>query len=74
MGRREGRHPQMELLFGENVCQNERIGSRWGWGDGTRPPPGYATVSLCLSFILCNKQVYLNKIIYDMIRHSNRRV
>ena len=26
----EGRGPPMRVLFGENVCENEKIGSRWG--------------------------------------------
>ena len=25
-----GRRPPTQALFGENVCKNERIGSRWG--------------------------------------------
>ena len=27
-----GRQPRMQALFGENVCQNEKIGSCWGRG------------------------------------------
>ena len=33
-----GRHrPLTWALFGENVCENERIGSRWGGGRRRRP-------------------------------------
>ena len=27
-----GRQPPMQALFGENICENERIGSHWGRG------------------------------------------
>ena len=27
-----GRRPLMQVLFGKKVCENERIGSRWGAG------------------------------------------
>ena len=30
--------PLMQVLFGENVCENERIGSRWGGGWRANPP------------------------------------
>ena len=29
----------MRALFGKNVCENERIGSRWGGGASAAPPP-----------------------------------
>ena len=34
-----GRGPQMRALFGENVCENERIGSHRGWRAPGTPPP-----------------------------------
>ena len=35
-----GRGPPTWALFGENVCENQRIGSRRGWrAPGTLPPP-----------------------------------
>ena len=35
-----GRGPPMQVLFSENVCKNERIGSHRGWRAlGTSPPP-----------------------------------
>ena len=33
-----GRRPPTWVLFGENICENERIGSCWG-GRRRRPPP-----------------------------------
>ena len=37
-----GRQPPTWVLFGKNVCENERIGSCWGGGGGgtcwQRPP------------------------------------
>ena len=30
--------PPMRVLFGENVCKNERIGSHRGWHLPSRPP------------------------------------
>ena len=35
--RRHG--PPMQVLFSENVCENERIGSRRGWRVSGTPPP-----------------------------------
>ena len=32
-----GRQPPMHMLFSENVCENERIGSCWG-GAPAAPP------------------------------------
>ena len=38
--------PPTRVLFGENVCENERIGSHSGGGGGTGSAPGSAnTVS-----------------------------
>ena len=38
-----GRRCPMWALFGENLYENERIGSRWGGGGRTpRAPPGSA--------------------------------
>ena len=39
-----GCRPLTWVLFGKNVCENERIGSRLGWAyaDGTPPPTGSA--------------------------------
>ena len=36
-----GRRPATQALFGENVCENERIGSSWGARAGGAPldPP-----------------------------------
>ena len=34
-----GRPPPMWVLFGENICKNERIGSCWGGTCRRRPPP-----------------------------------
>ena len=36
---RGGRGPPTWALFGENVCENERIGSHRGRAPGTPPPP-----------------------------------
>ena len=33
-----GRRPLTQVLFGENVCENERIGSRWGGRAPAVPP------------------------------------
>ena len=38
-----GRGPPMWVLFGENVCKNERIGFHGGRAPGT-PPPRSANV------------------------------
>ena len=35
-----GAQPPMQALFGENVCENERIGSHWGGRRCWRHPPG----------------------------------
>ena len=32
-----GHGPPMQALFGDNVCENERIGSRGGRAPGTSP-------------------------------------
>ena len=37
-----GRRPPTRMLFGENECENKRIGSHLGRG----PPPGSANVLL----------------------------
>ena len=34
-----GHQPPTQALFGENVCENERIGSRWGGRTHRRRPP-----------------------------------
>ena len=34
-----GRQLSMQALFGENVCENERNGSRWGGGRAPAAPP-----------------------------------
>ena len=33
-----GRRPLTWVLFGENICENERIGSCWGGARRRRPP------------------------------------
>ena len=33
-----GHQPPMQVLFGRNVCKNERIGSGWGVHVGGAPP------------------------------------
>ena len=40
-----GHGPLMQVLFGENVCENERIGSRRGWRAPGMPPPRSANDS-----------------------------
>ena len=34
-----GLGPPTQVLFGENVCENERIGSHKGWRAPGTPPP-----------------------------------
>ena len=41
-----GRQPLTWVLFGENICKNERIGSRWGGGGRRWCPPGSANAKL----------------------------
>ena len=54
ISRREGRAPPMRALFGENVCENERIGSHRGWrAPGTPPldPPMVSYIKLPFIFV-----------------------
>ena len=47
---------QHGVFFGRNVCKNERIGSRWGWGRTPAAPPGSTTVGeKCYSNTLYSK-------------------
>ena len=39
-----GHRPPMRVLFGENVCENERIGSHRGWRASGMPPLRSANV------------------------------
>ena len=51
-----GRGPPMWALFGENICENERIGSHRGWrAPGT--PPRSANVYDSYLFLLCLLQI-----------------
>ena len=46
-----GRGPPTQALFGENVCENERIGSHGGGGRApSTPPPRSANVMDSLYF------------------------
>ena len=51
-----GHGPPTRVLFGKNVCKNERIGSRWGggrWGHAPDMPPRSANaLDLMLSTFL----------------------
>ena len=57
-----GRRPPMWALFGKNVCENERIGSRLGGGSTRRqqPPPGSANA--CHPAII-TKLTYFTKVL-----------
>ena len=41
-----GRQPPTRTLFSENICENERNGSRWGGGGRWQRPPGSANEEL----------------------------
>ena len=50
-----GHGPPMRVLFSENVCKNERIGSHRGWrAPGTPPPSRSASVILwnCVQYVM----------------------
>ena len=55
-----GRGPPMQVLFGENVCENKRIGSHRGWRVPGTPPQ----IHQCISVDVCetNNMDLFNKV------------
>ena len=53
-----GRRPPTRALFGENVCENERIGSHWGGGGACRWRPPDPPMLTCLFHATLNALMF----------------
>ena len=64
-----GHGPPTWALFGENVCENERIGSHWGEHVPGMPPPPYPPMK-CVNRLIGSCYCYC----YSMVWVEERKI
>ena len=68
-----GRGPPTQVLFSENVCKNERIGSHGGWRVPDTPPRSANGMDPSLPTVIHVREIKTNNFLGNFFFRSLRR-